>query len=155
MSAFIGVATIGSRPELISVTHLRLRRLGFDGAEAANLTALKNGFEIGSQPWTVRELTHLLFLRELSRVGRRWTEVDDRADRRAVSESVEAPVAAAGTSASAAGSTRRDDADPFDGRVKLLTLFRSMAGPNATLDFHGPSAQPRPDAPGDLGREGG
>jgi hypothetical protein len=79
MTATDGVATSGSRPELLSVTYLRLRQLGFDGPESANLTAVKNGFGITTQPWTVRELAHLLFLRE----SRRF-RVDDRVDGRDV-----------------------------------------------------------------------
>jgi hypothetical protein len=77
MTPAIGAATSGSRPELISAMYRRLRRLGFDDPEAANLTALTNGFGITSQPWRIRELTHLLFLRELRRVGRRWSDADD------------------------------------------------------------------------------
>jgi hypothetical protein len=80
MTATVGVATSGSRPELINATYRRLRRMGFGDSEAANLTALRNGFGITSQPWTVRELSHLLFLRETFRVGRRWSDVKDRAD---------------------------------------------------------------------------
>jgi hypothetical protein len=117
--------------------------MDFDDAEAANLTALKNGFGITSQPWTVRELTHLLFLRELRRVGRRWSDADDRVDE---SDGLRVP---------AVPSSRRENADPSDGRVTLLTLFRSMAPPNATLDLLRPSVPPRPDAAGDSDRKGG
>jgi hypothetical protein len=158
MSASLAAAISGSRPELISATYLRLRRMGFDGAEAANLTAVKNGFAITSQPWTVRELTHQLFLRQ-SRSGRRWSHAGgaDSGDRTPVSAIAEPTAAAAGASPSRAGSTHRGDTDPSDGRATLLTLFRSMAGPNATLDFLRPSAshRPRPDAAGDAEREGG
>jgi hypothetical protein len=81
MTATDAVRTSGSRPELISVTYRRMRRMGFDAAEAGNITALKNGFGITSQPWTVRELAHLLFLRESHRVGR-WCWDADRRDHR-------------------------------------------------------------------------
>jgi hypothetical protein len=37
--------------------------MGFGDSEAANLTALRNGLGITTEPWTVRELSHLLFLR--------------------------------------------------------------------------------------------
>jgi len=60
------------RPRTISSTYRRLLSLGFDEREAGNLTAYVNGIAIGSVPWTVRELTHLLFLREMNRVGRCW-----------------------------------------------------------------------------------
>jgi hypothetical protein len=80
MTPTIGAATSGSRPELISATFRRLRRLGFSHFEAANLIALKHGFRITLQPWTVREVTHLLFLRESCRVDRRWSDADDRVE---------------------------------------------------------------------------
>jgi hypothetical protein len=53
----------------ITTTYRRLRILGFDECEAGNLTAYVSGIAIGPQPWTVRELTHLLFMREMYRVG--------------------------------------------------------------------------------------
>lgn len=152
MSASFGAATSESRPELISATYRRLQRLGFDDAAAANLAAVKNGFAIISQPWTVQELTHLLFLRELRHAGRRWSDPDDRAD-----SGVQAPAsviaerAAADDRAPASppGGTHLCNADPSDGRV---TLVRSMAGPNATLDLFRRSALPGPGAAG--GRDG-
>jgi hypothetical protein len=79
MTATDMVAISGSRPELMSATYRRLRRMGFDDPEAANLTALTDGFRITSQPWTIRELTHLLFLRELARARGAWSGYDDRA----------------------------------------------------------------------------
>ena len=65
--------------------HLRI--LGFDEHEAGNLTAFANGIAICPQPWTVRELTHLLFLREMNGAGHRWSNPEDRAtnSRRAAS----------------------------------------------------------------------
>ena len=134
MTATVGVATSGSRPELINAAYRRLRRAGFHDAEAANLTALRTGFAICAQPWTVREVAHLLFLRESRRVGGRWSDADDRADGTdsfpmpAMVDRVPAPAVKDG-----------DGALPPDGRVTLLTLFRSMAGPDATLDFRRPS----------------
>jgi hypothetical protein len=79
MSTSNGTATSGSQPELISATYRRLSRMGFDDAEAANLTALANGFATGSQPWKVRELTRLLFLRALARTRGQWSGAEDRA----------------------------------------------------------------------------
>ena len=81
MIATDAAATSGSRPEPVSVTYRRLQRMGFGDPQAANLTALTNGFGITSQPWRVRELEHLLFLRELCRTGRRWSVKSDRASR--------------------------------------------------------------------------
>lgn len=161
MTATIGAATSGSRPELISATYRRLRRMGFDDPEAANLTALKNGFGITSQPWTVRELTHLLFVHESRRVGRRWSDAEDRVD---CSDGTRVPAPVNGApaptvedraSVPAAQSRHRDNVDQAHGAVTLLTLFRSMAGPNATLDLLRPSAPPRLDAAGDSDSEGG
>jgi hypothetical protein len=63
----------------ITTTYRRLRILGFDECEAGNLTAYISGIAISPQPWTVRELTHLLFVREMNRGGRRWSDADDRA----------------------------------------------------------------------------
>jgi hypothetical protein len=135
--------------------------MGFDNAEAANLTAFKNGFGICSHPWAVSELTHLLFLRELSRAARRWSDADDRADSAhgtpdsAIAEPAARPGPVDRASAAGVGPTRRYDHDPTDGRVTLLTLFRAMTGSNATLDLLHPAAPPRPDAAGGADREGG
>lgn len=159
MTAAVGAATSGPRPELISATYRRFQRMGFADPEAANLTALKSGFGITSQPWSVWELAHLLFLRELRFVGRRWSDADDRFDADdgtpVVAMGNQAPTSAVGNRASppVPRSGRRDDADPRDGAVTLLTLLRSMAGPNATLDLLRGSASPRLDATGDADRE--
>jgi hypothetical protein len=123
MTATIGAATAGPRPELLCVTYRRFRRMGFEDPVAANLTAVKNGFRITVQPWTIRELTHLLFVRESHRVGRRRLDMDDR--------------------------------DPANGRLRPLNVFRSMAGPDATLTVLRPSAPPRLDAADGADREGG
>ena len=145
MTATVGVAPSGSRPQLINAAYRRLRRAGFHDAEAANLTALRTGFAICAQPWTLREVAHLLFLRESRRVGGRWSDADDRADGTdsfpmpAMVDRVPAPAVKDGASAPALPPGRGDGALPPDGQVTLLTLFRSMAGPDATLDFLRPS----------------
>ena len=51
-------------------TYRQLVSKGLDPDEAANLTAFINGILVGAQPWTINEVSHLLFLRELNRVGR-------------------------------------------------------------------------------------
>ena len=161
MSATIGTATSGSRPEPISLTHRRLQRMGFRDVEAANLIALKSGFGITSQPWSVRELAHLLFVRELRRADRRWCDANDR-----VNGDDGTSLAAIGEPASTSlvgdqalppmpRSGRRDGGDPRDGAVTLLTLLRSMAGPNATLEMLGHSDTPPLGAAGESGREDG
>jgi len=159
MTATVGVATSGSRPELISATYRRLGRMGSEKPEAANLTALKNGFGITSQPWSVREIAQVIFLRELLRVGRQWSDADDRFDAHdgtpLVARGDRAPTSAVGDRAPTPvpRSGRRDDADPRDGAVTLLTLLRSLAGPNATLDLLRGSASPRLHPTGDADRE--
>jgi non-heme chloroperoxidase len=152
MSASIGAASFGLRPELISATHRRLRRMGFSDPEAANLAALKSGFLITSQPWTVRELTRLLFLRELMRTHGEWSGTDDRADT-SVSTSLSAlvgrtPADRDGASAPPRWLAHSDDSGPSDGRVTLLTLFRSLSGPDARLNPVRPSSPPGLDAAG-------
>jgi len=160
MTATVRVATSGSRPELIKHTYRRLRRMGFDDAEAANLTALRTGFATCAQPWTVREVTHLLFLRESRRVGRRWSDAHDRAGGTecpsvpAPVDRVPAPAVEDGASGPAEPSTRGDGDLPSDGRVTLLTLFRSTAGPDATLDSLRPTTPSRLDATGHSDPEG-
>jgi hypothetical protein len=73
MTATVRVATSGSRPELINDMYRRLRRIGFDDAEAANLTALRNGFGMCAQPWTVRAVAHPeRRVRLLTSFGARW-----------------------------------------------------------------------------------
>jgi hypothetical protein len=51
-------------------TYGQLVSRGLDPNEAANLTAFINGIAVGAQPWSVNEVSHLLFLRELYRIGR-------------------------------------------------------------------------------------
>ena len=156
MSAPVGAATFGSRPELITATYQRLRRMGFDDAEAANLTALTNGFAIDTQPWKVSELTHLLFLRMSNSAGSRWSNVDDRVemgDMACSSAGLDA-VAADTTSTFVAGTGDRSNADPSGGGVTLLSLFPSIAGPNATFDPRGSRTGTPPDDGTDPRREG-
>ena len=43
---------------------------GLAPGEAANITAVMRGIPIGETPWTVREISHLLFLRAMSNAGR-------------------------------------------------------------------------------------
>jgi hypothetical protein len=43
---------------------------GLEASEAANLTAFFNGLAVVDQPWTINELSHVIFLRELCRSGR-------------------------------------------------------------------------------------
>lgn len=60
-------------------TYRQLVSKGLDPNEAANLTAFINGISVGTQPWTINEVSHLLFLRELNRVGLFGrTDGDDR-----------------------------------------------------------------------------
>ena len=51
-------------------TYRQLVSRGLEPSEAANLTAFVNGIAVGAQPWAINEVSHLLFLRELNRVGR-------------------------------------------------------------------------------------
>ena len=50
-------------------TYRQLVSRGLDPSEAANVTAFVHGLAVGVQPWKINELSHLLFLRELYRVG--------------------------------------------------------------------------------------
>jgi hypothetical protein len=161
MIAIEDAAGADRSPEPASGTYRRLLCAGFGAPEAANLTALKNGLGICSRPWAVRELTHLMFLRESRRVGRRWSDTEDRVDRSdgtrvpAPVEGAPAPAVEDRASVPAVQSRHRDDIGPSDGRVTLLTMFRAMAGPSATLDLPRPSGPPRLDAAGESDSEGG
>jgi hypothetical protein len=42
---------------------------GLDANEAGNLTAFVNGLAVCRRPWTINELSHVLFLRDLYRRG--------------------------------------------------------------------------------------
>jgi hypothetical protein len=63
-------------------TYRQLVSRGLDPSEAANVTAFLHGLAVGVQPWKFNEVSHLLFLRELYRLGR-FGE-NDGAERRAV-----------------------------------------------------------------------
>jgi hypothetical protein len=54
----------------VRATCRELVRKGFDPNEAANLTAFLSGIPIVRQPWTIDEVSHLLFLRSLAQAGR-------------------------------------------------------------------------------------
>jgi hypothetical protein len=51
-------------------TYRELVSRGLEASEAANLTAFINGLAVVEQPWKINELSHVLFLRELYRLGR-------------------------------------------------------------------------------------
>lgn len=51
-------------------TYRELISRGLEANEAANLTAFINGLAVVGQPWKINELSHVLFLRELYRLGR-------------------------------------------------------------------------------------
>ena len=55
------------RPE---ATYRHLVTQGFASTEAANLTAYLKGLPIGEQPWTLRQVNVLVFLRTLYEAGR-------------------------------------------------------------------------------------
>lgn len=124
----------------ITTTYRRLRILGFDECEAGNLTAYVSGIAIGSQPWTVRELTHLLFMREMYRVGRRWSNADDRT----AIEERRPPTS---------GSKPRDSHSSNE-RVTLLTFSRGVSRLSAN-QHPAPPGYRSSDAPGHRDREGG
>jgi len=58
------------RPERPGATYRQLVSKGFASGEAANLTAFLKGLPIGEQPWTLRQVNALLFLRTLHEGGR-------------------------------------------------------------------------------------
>jgi hypothetical protein len=135
MSTTTEVATVGSRPELIRAAYRRLQRMGFADPEAANLTALKNGFEIVSQPWKVGELTSLAFVRELARARGEWSSPSDRAS----SDS--------GDDWRLPGPRPREPGPP-DGRVTLQSLLKAASD-------HGTLMPGRlPGSSNEQGREG-
>jgi hypothetical protein len=51
-------------------TYRQLVSQGFASGEAANLTAYLKGLPIGEQPWTLRQVNVLVFLRTLQERGR-------------------------------------------------------------------------------------
>jgi hypothetical protein len=50
-------------------TYRQLLARGFTTGEAANLTAYINGIAVRGQSWALHEVSSLLFLRELNRLG--------------------------------------------------------------------------------------
>ena len=57
-----------TRPSPDSAYRLLMAR-GFAPGEAGNLTAMMAGIPIVTQPWTAREVGHLVFLRRLREAG--------------------------------------------------------------------------------------
>ena len=53
-----------------AATYRQLVTRGFASSEAANLTAYLNDLPIGDQPWTLRQVNAVLFLRRLREAGR-------------------------------------------------------------------------------------
>lgn len=45
-------------------------RRGLDAGEASNLAAYLTGLRPGHEPWTIRQIRHLMFLRWLDESGR-------------------------------------------------------------------------------------
>ena len=61
-------STSVTRPSARSAYRLLLAR-GFASGEAGNLTAMTAGIPIVTEPWTAREVGHLVFLRTLREAG--------------------------------------------------------------------------------------
>jgi hypothetical protein len=59
-----------SAPSPPRSTNRELISRGLEAHEAANLTAFINGLAVVGQPWKINELSHVLFLRELYRLGK-------------------------------------------------------------------------------------
>jgi hypothetical protein len=118
----------------ISTTYRRLQILGFDEREAGNLTAYVSGIAIGRVPWTLRELTYLFFLREMNRVGRGWSNADDRA----------APDAGDGSRSPRCTARSTDGSD---GEITRQSRFRAASG-------MAPIPERPASSPSDQGREG-
>jgi hypothetical protein len=136
-------------PLSIGATYRQLLQVGFDAPEAANLTALTFGLEITPQPWTVREVTHVLFLRHLRRANLDSVNSDHRANG-TDGNPVPAPV----DPATAPARWGRAPFDPCGGAMTLLTLFGSTAGRTATPGVLRRSV-PQLDASGNADWEGG
>ena len=68
-----GAVATSAHPSVASPatsTYPELVSRGLEASEAANLTAFINGLAVVGQPWKINELSHVLFLRELYRLGR-------------------------------------------------------------------------------------
>jgi hypothetical protein len=61
--------TVGTIPRP-AAAYRQLMMRGLAPGEAANITAVMRGIPIGETPWTVREISHLLFLRAMRDEGR-------------------------------------------------------------------------------------
>jgi hypothetical protein len=61
--------TVGTTPRPAAEYRLLVMR-GLAPDEAANITAVVRGLPILQTPWTVRQISHLLFLRAMREVGR-------------------------------------------------------------------------------------
>ena len=61
----------GPKPGPAAAAYRQLVMKGLAPQEAANVVATIAGIPIVAQPWTLREVNHLVFLRTL-RVGGRW-----------------------------------------------------------------------------------
>ena len=61
--------TVGTTPRP-AAAYRQLMMQGLAPDEAANITAVMRGIPVGATPWTVREISHLLFLRAMRDAGR-------------------------------------------------------------------------------------
>ena len=61
--------TAGTTPRP-AATYRQLMMRGLGSDEAANITAVMRGLPVRATPWTVREISHLLFLRAMQETGR-------------------------------------------------------------------------------------
>jgi hypothetical protein len=61
--------TVGTIPRP-ATSYRQLVMRGLAPSEAANITAVMRGIPLGATPWTVREISHLLFLRAMRDAGR-------------------------------------------------------------------------------------
>ena len=64
-----------SKPGPAASAYRQLVMKGLEPQEAANVVAVMAGIGIVAQPWTLREVNHLVFLRAL-RVGGSWGPLD-------------------------------------------------------------------------------
>jgi len=73
MSELQAQATVPSEPAIephAAATYRRLRFLGLSAREAGSITGHLHGLSAVPGGWTIEEVEHLLFVRELVRVGR-------------------------------------------------------------------------------------
>lgn len=62
-------SSAAERPLTARATYRSLVVSGFTPGEAANVVAYLHGLAIAREPWAIDEVTKLLFLRELDRLG--------------------------------------------------------------------------------------